>query len=205
MNDRFGNLKKIPKEPCKRLLALANAKLSTPLTAPASATVETVLEELDKAGAHVDIIRLLAIALPARERVWWGCLAAEDVVGPAPDAAPRPLALARQWVFKPSDETREQARLSVETADFDDQTTLCAVAVAMCDGKLGPGDLAKFEGPPGGAASAIFGMNMISLGHAAPDATQAHVTLLIDRALDIARGGNGRLGNAAPAGGGIAP
>lgn len=192
MSERFKDLKKVSKDPYKRMLALANAKLATPVSLPASASVEAVLEGLDKLDAYVDMIRLLAIALPPRERVWWGCLAAKDVVGSGPEDIPRPLGLAEKWVFTPSDDAREKARLSVETADIDDETTLCAVAVAMCDGKLGAGELAQFDAPPGGAASAIFGMNMISLGKAAPEDADAHCALLIDRALDIARGGSGR-------------
>jgi hypothetical protein len=46
----------------------------------------------------------------------------------------------------------------------------------------------------------IFGMNVKSLGTATPEDFAAHKERLIDRALDIARGGNGRLeGRGGPA------
>jgi hypothetical protein len=192
MDARFADLKKIPREPAARMLAMANAKLATPLKSPASAPVEAVLAELDAAGAVFDMLRLLAIALPPRERTWWACLAAHDTLDPGAEKLPPPLAAAEAWVFKPSDENREAARAAAEAAEADDDTSLCATAVAICDGKLGAGDMAEYAAPPGGAATAVFGMVMLSLGHRA-EAFAAHAQLLIDRALDIARGGNGRL------------
>lgn len=197
MMDRYAGLKKIPREPALRQLALANMKLDTALTSPASAPVEQVLAELEQADAYLDMLRVLVAALPARERVWWGCLAAEDTLGD-PKTLPPPLAAAQAWVFKPSDATREKARQAAELAEADDDTALCATAVAMCDGKLGPGELAQYDAPAGAAAMAILGMNLLSLGTAEAEVFDHHKTMLIDRALDIARGGNGRQVDAAP-------
>lgn len=199
MSGRYADLRKIPREPARRLLALSNAKLGTPIAAPAAAPVDVVLAELEAAGAFVDTLRLLSAALPARESIWWGCLAAEDLLQGKP--VPRSLAAAQAWVFKPTEENREAARLAVEGADVDDDTTLCAAAVAMHDGKLGGGELAHYDAPAGGRATMIFGMNLKSLGTATPESFAAHKERLIDRALDIARGGNGRLeGRDSPAG-----
>lgn len=192
MSGRFTDLKKVPPEPAARMLAMANAKLVTPLKSPASAPVETVLEELDAAGALFDMLRLLAVALPPRERTWWACLAARDLLDPAAKKLPPPLAAAEAWVFKPTDENREAARAAAEAADSDDDTALCATAVALCDGTLGPGELAQYPAPPGGAATVVFGVVMLSLSQHA-DRFDAHGRLLVDRALHIARGGNGRL------------
>ncbi|TDL85192.1 hypothetical protein E2L05_16170 [Meridianimarinicoccus aquatilis] len=197
MMSRYEGLKKIPREPALRQLALSNMKLDTALTSPASAPIEQVLAELERADAYLDMLRVLAAALPARERVWWGCLAAEDLLGD-PKTPPPSLAAAQAWVFKPSDAAREKARQAVELADSDDDTTLCATAVAMCDGKLGSGDLAQYDAPAGAAAMAILGMNLLSLGTAEAEAFDAHKTILIERALDIARGGNGRQVEAIP-------
>jgi hypothetical protein len=200
---RFADLRKIPREPALRLLALANAKLGTKLDAPTTAPVGVVLEELAEKGAHADMLCLLAAALPARECIWWGCLAASDLV-PEGARVPPPLAAARAWVFKPTEESRAAAQRSLETVDPDDDTSLCANAVAMCDGKLGAGDLAKLEAPAGALATFIFAMNVISLGRAEPEKMIDHANLLIDRALDIARGGSGKLNKSATTEG-IAP
>src|SRR5690606_31470488 len=106
---------------------------------------------------------------------------------PEGGAVPPPLAAARAWVFKPTDENRAAAQRTLELAEPDDETILCANAVAMCDGRLGTGDLNKLEAPAGALGTFIFGMNVVSLGRAAPEAFEERANLLIDRALDIAR------------------
>lgn len=192
MTGRFSDLKKLPKEPAARMLAMANAKLATRLNAPASATVETVLAELDEANAVFDMLRLISVALPPRERAWWACLAARDTLPEGVDKPSACLAASEAWVFKPTDENRAAARDAMERAESDDDTSLCAATVAMCDGRLGPADLAEHPAPPGASETSALGMNMVALGlHG--DTFEAYGQLLIDRALDIARGGNGRL------------
>lgn len=191
MSDRFADLRKIPEQPAKRFLAAANAKLATPLTAPASAPVSAVMGELAGQGAFVDMLRLMSVALPARERTWWACLAARDVVGPDADPVPATLATAEAWVFRPGEETRAAAYQAAEAADPDDETVLCATAAVFADGTLGPGDLKEYPAPPGGGEAAAFGMNVMALEHLGLPIAEA-ADRLIDRALDIARGGSGK-------------
>lgn len=191
MTTRFSDLKKVPAQPAVRLLAMANAKLETKLTTPANAAVDVVMAELAKAGAAVDMLRLMSVALPARERVWWACLAARDVIGLDPEVTPAPLQAAEAWVRKPSDTARAAARTSVEAADMDDDTVYCANAVVFCDDTLGTGDLAQYTAPPGAAQSFAFGMNIIAMGHG--DDVMETAQFLVDRAIDIARGGNGQV------------
>jgi hypothetical protein len=191
VSERFADLTKLPRQPAARLLALANAKLQTPLDAPASAPIEAVLAELADKGALIDMLRLISVALPARERVWWACLAARDTL---PEGAPVPLPLktAEAWVFKPSDENRSAAQAALETAEIEDETVHCATAVQFADGTLGPGELAEHQGPPGASETCAFAMNLVALG-ARGDDFEAYGAYLIDRALDIARGGSGRI------------
>jgi hypothetical protein len=190
MTNRFDDLKKVPEQPAVRLLAMENAKLATKLTTPANAGVSEVMAALAGEGAYVDMLRLMSVALPPRERTWWACLAARDVIGPV-EKLPLPLELAESWVRKPSDATRSAARDAADLADVDDDTVLCATAVIFCDDKLGPGDLAQYPGPPGAGAAASFAMNVKALACGTDIAQTADV--LINRALDIARGGNGQL------------
>lgn len=191
MNERFLNLTKLPKQPAARLLAHANAELETELTSPASATIETVLEELEQKGALIDMLRLLSVALPPRERVWWSCLAARDTL-PEGAKLPPPLAAAEAWVFKPTEENRAVAHHAVQHASMKDDTKHCAVAVQFHDGTLGPGDLAQHAAPPGGAEVSAFAMNVVAIGRSGKPLEIAAL-VLIDRALDIARGGSGRV------------
>ena len=170
---------------------MANARLQTPLDAPASASVEAVLAELDAKGALIDMLRLLSVALPPRERIWWACLAARDTLAEGAPPPP-PLKAAEAWVFKPNDENRKAAIASLELASGEDETVHCATAVQFADGTLGVGDLAEHQGPPGACETLAFAMNVVALGTRADD-FEAFGAHLVDRALDVARGGSGRI------------
>jgi len=168
MSERFSDLKKVPKEPAMRILALANMKLNTRLGTPANAPVPDVLafldEQPDKIEAVLDMLRLLASSLPQA---------------------------AEAWVRKPSDETRTIVREKLEVAEPDDPTSLASVTAVFCDGKLGAGDLAQYDAPVGASQGAAFGMNVTALA-VAEDGFLEGAQHLIDRALDLARGGNGK-------------
>lgn len=192
MSERFKNMVKVPDQPAAKLLARANIRLKTRLDAPASASAEAVLEELDSKKAMIDILLLMSVLLPPRERVWWACLAARDYIGPKSDKDPPSLATSEVWVFKPTEENRNAARNTLDHAYVDDDTVNCATAVLYADGTLGPGDLKEFPAPAGAAEAAVFTMNMVALKHLSAR-FEAHGQLLIDRAVDIARGGSGRI------------
>ena len=193
-SSRFADLRKVPKQPAARLVALANSKIKTKLSVPVSASVSEVMEELASkttdVDAGVDMIRVMAMALPMRERVWWACMAARAVLGPSPEKIPLTLDAAEKWVRSPSDELREKARVAAEAAGVDDPTTLCATAVAFCDDKLGTGDLAQYDGPPGASQNCVFATVAQAISVLDPDPMVA-CNILVDRAVDIARGGNG--------------
>ncbi|MEM6372384.1 MAG: hypothetical protein AAF727_06345 [Pseudomonadota bacterium] len=189
MSNRFENLKKIPEQPALRLLSAANAKLKTKLKSPANASVQTVLEELDAADAPVDILRLLSVSLPARESVWWACIAGRDVLGP--EGKSLCLSAAEAWVFEPSPENREKLRLVLENEATGDKTAPCATAAYYAPGNLGEGDMADIAAPVGVVSACCFGMNLkiLKVGPLPERCFQ----VAIDRALDIARGGNGKI------------
>ena len=191
MSKRFENLKKIPAEPAAKMLSAANTKLQTKLTLPASASVSAVLTELDQKAAKIDILRLLSAVLPPREATWWACLAARDLVGADIKVVPPPLASAEKWVFKPTQENREVVRRAFEGAEQDDDTAYCAMAALYADGTLGPGDMNQYPAPPNGVSAAALAMNLIAM-RANVERMQVYLDILIDRGLDIGRGGNGR-------------
>lgn len=192
MSERFNKMVKVSQEPVAKLLSLTNTRLKTPIDAPVAALAEEVLVELDSKGAMLDVLRLMSIVLPPRERVWWACLAARDYIGPKSDKDPKPLVCCEDWVFKPTDENRERARASMDDAYIDDDTVNIATAVLFADGTLGPADLAEFPAPAGASETSCFVMNVVALNKK-PDKFKVYGEFLIDRAVDIARGGNGRI------------
>lgn len=192
MSERFKDLAKISQAPAAKQLAEANIALQTMLGTPASAPPEQVLTELEEKEAWLDMLLLLSVLLPARERVWWACLAARDYIGPKSENDPRPLQISEAWVFDPTNENRQAASQALDNAYVDDETVHCATAVLFADGTLGPGDMAQYAAPAGVAEWSAYGMNIVALGELS-DKFDLHTQVLIDRALDIARGGSGRV------------
>lgn len=192
MSDRFANLKKIPEQPAARLLAASNAKLKSKITAAASASVEAVcveLEALDTIEADIDIMRVLSVALPPRECVWWSCIAGRDLIGP--DGASTCLSAAEAWVFEPNDKMRARLQAVLETESSGDPAAACATAAFYAPGNLGPGEMSEHPAPVGIVGACAFGLSLKTL-KLGPD-PKSRIRLIIDRALDIARGGNGKV------------
>lgn len=193
MTERFANMSKVPNQPAARMLASANAKLGTPTEAPASAPAKALLEELAAKEAWVDIARLMGVILPPRERVWWACMAGRDFTGMKPGGKPpQCLSTAEDWVRRPSPENRDKLADALDIADPDDETAKCAMCALYADGTLGTGDLAEQPAPPGGSEIMAFAANMVALQAHEGD-PNVYLQVLIDRAVDIARGGNGRI------------
>lgn len=191
MSENFENLVKLPTDPVAKILSQANVLLKTPLKAPPSAQAPVVLQELYELDALVDLLRLLGVLLPPRERVWWACLAARDYIGPRSENDPASLTTSEAWVRDPSEENRDAARVSLDHAYVDDDTVNCALSVLYAPGTLGPGDLNQYPAPAGASEAAAFAMNMVALGQLS-DKFEEHGRVLVARALDIARGGNGQ-------------
>ncbi len=189
MTSRFAEMKKIPNEPAMRLMATSGLKLETKLDSPASATVQAVLEELEGKKAWADMIRVLGSVLPPREAVWWACVAARDIYGKGKETAC--LKAAEAWVFDPSEENRAKVKVALDAVDLDDTTDLVATAAYYAPGNLGSEELEEFEAPPAAVAACSITMNVNTL-EVAEDAVQ-QLNWVIDRAVDIARGGNGQV------------
>ena len=198
MTDRYKDMTKLPKDPFAKVMAGANVILKTPIEAPASAPADVVLSELDAKEAWQDILQAFGALLPGRERVWWACLAARDYIGPKTDKDPPPLLATEAWVFEPSEPNLIKVSAAIDSAYIDDDTVHAASAALFAGGKLGPGDLAEFPAPAGASETSAFIMNIVALGNLS-DKFDIHMQLLIDRAVDIARGGNGRVEPQEPA------
>ncbi|MEO0623007.1 MAG: hypothetical protein AAFU49_22130 [Pseudomonadota bacterium] len=189
---RFADLKKITGEAAHPLMIRERIKLKTPVTSPEDASVPVVLAELDKKAAVLDVLHLMAHALPKREATWWACLSGRDLFPKDQSVDPLTLSTAEAWVFKPGDKTRSDARTAMENAMPGDKTKLCALAATFAPGTLGPGDLEDYEAPPGAVGAAVFGMALRSL-YLDPKRIDPQGEILIERAIDIARGGNGNV------------
>ncbi|WP_299963770.1 hypothetical protein [uncultured Roseobacter sp.] len=180
------DLSKLPRGPLARILTRNGVTLQTALDAPAGAPASAVLEELTEKRATLDMLQLLAHALPAREATWWACLAARQM-----GAQSTAVSAAEAWVRQPGFDTRLAARAALDAARPDDDTAFCALAACFADGTMGPGELDDHPAPPGAVGAAVYGMLLIAIYANETDA-EARTGLFLTRGLDIARGGNGQ-------------
>ena len=185
---RFDNLSKLPDFPAARILTRNKVKLQTPLDLPAGAPAAELLAALAQKDALVDMLQLLAHALPPREATFWACLAAKDLGR----GKTRCVRAAEAWVRQPGLETRIEAREALDAVDDDDDTVFCAMAASFADGTMGPGEYEDYDAPPGAVGGAVFGLLLITLFDENAD-PETRGALLLQRGLNIARGGNGQI------------
>lgn len=182
----FDDLTKLPQGPVARVLSQSNVKLQTTLTTPAGAPAAQVLESLYRQDAPLDMLQVLAHALPARQATWWACLAAREM-----GATTAAVTAAEAWVRQPGFETRLAAREALETVKTDDDTGFCAMAACFADGTMGPGALDDHAAPPGSVGAAVYGMLLIAI-YADPAQTPRRQADFLVCGLNIARGGSGK-------------
>jgi len=116
-----------------------------PLTDPAKAllapdaTVRQFLDKLIAAGLTVDALRVLALALPKPEAVWWACVCIRKAV-PKPwrVAAEDAVDTSEKWVTDPSDANRRACGTVAEAAGWDTAAGCTAGAAWLSGGSLSP-------------------------------------------------------------------
>lgn len=194
MTERFKNLKKVQDQPAARALAMCNFVLDSKLELPVKASIAETLNALENTDdGSLDIFRVLSAILPAREGVWWACLATRDLASVSNNGGVSPiLSATERWVFKPTEENLHSIKLALDSASVDDESSLCGTAALFANGRLGPGELNEFEAPPGASAMMIFGALVKSWSEHGDNLIN-HENLLIERALDLARGGDGKV------------
>src|SRR5271166_6571769 len=73
------------------------------------------LDQLLEKKNYPDAAKFLAMALPKREAVWWGCLCARGAHGPnLPMPVSAALQAAEKWVKDPSEENRRATQAAAE-------------------------------------------------------------------------------------------
>ena len=144
----------------------------------------------------IDAVRVMAQTLPRREAAWWACLNARaSLDDDAPEQSTRILEAAEAWVFKPSDELGRKAFDLAEAAGFDTAESYAALAVFWaCDNMAPPETEAVIEPDEtlSGVAAAAAIILAVSKLKSPQEATAWYERAMM-QALDIARGGSGRL------------
>jgi hypothetical protein len=179
-------------EPAQRCaLGEAARSLLDPRASPAD-----FLDRLMESGHLADAVRFLAQALPAREAVWWSCLAARlaqrdadaQVTGEV-QAAQR---AAESWVFQPSEDNRRRAHASAEATDYQSPASWAAMAAFWSGGSMAPPSAPAVPVPAGLVGQAVCAAVILAAVQHRPEQAPARLAELLEDGLDIARGGNGR-------------
>lgn len=171
--------------------ALRSARASDPgATASGAADPERLARALVAAGRPADALRIVAVALPPREGIWWAWVAArhalqtreaahaappssdapvvQGVVPPSPAEAAA-LAAVERWIAQPTDEHRRAAWDAAQAAGLETAVGTAAAAVYFATGSLAPVESPMAVPPPPGA-HATFAAGAAMLAAAETDA-----------------------------------
>lgn len=153
------------------------------------------LGRLIEARLAVDAVRFLAFALPARQGVWWACLAVRAALGeqlapPARDA----VAAAEAWVYKPVESNRVATLPAAEAAGVDGFAGYAALAAFWSGGSMTPPGQPEVPPNPALSPNAVAAAVLLAGLDAAPDTAAAWYGDMVARGINIANGGDGRGG-----------
>jgi hypothetical protein len=169
------------------------------LTPPAKALLTPQIGVADFLAALIaaelwrDAVQFMARALPKREAVWWGCLAARSVTGDdTPPPAVAALEAAEAWVYQPSEEKRRAAMEKAQATKFDHPGIWAAVGAFWSGGSMAPPNLPPV--PPADHLTSVAIHGAVSLAAVAkePEKAPEKYRRFLAQAIDIAKGGSGR-------------
>lgn len=151
------------------------------------------IDRLYGAELHVDVIRFLAHALPAREAVWWACLSARAALVAGDAALLAAVEAAEAWVYHPDEEHRRIAMAAAAGVPNNSPARWAATAAAWTGGSLAPPEAPTV--PPGETltAQAAAGAVLLAAVQSEPERAPDRHRAAIAQAIDIARGGSGRI------------
>ncbi len=190
MNDKsaFTGLVKLDKRTAGEVVRLGKVKFPFRPETKNNDPVVKLIEELVAQNLMMDALKILALALPPREGIWWGCLAARDTTMVDGEKT-KALEAAENWVFKPCQETKKAVKkYAEEPGEADLMMAEAAYSVPLPDDEEPP------TAPPQLVGLLIFSAQLKSFfAHDLPEDINRQGQLLLARGLDVAKGGNGQL------------
>jgi hypothetical protein len=122
-----------------------------------------LVERLMAREKQVDAVRCIAVAIPARQAIWWAWVSARHIVNAEPAAEPSEqearlhlLGVVEQWITAPHDATRRDAWEAAQALGLDHPIALAAAAVWFSGGSIAPaGAATAVQAPPGMPANFV--------------------------------------------------
>ena len=163
------------------------------LVADASAT-RTALAALEGGEFLVEAARLIALALPRREAVWWACMCAHHTEPPALPEADRAAVLAAElWVRTQTDESRRAAFAYAEQAGFATPEAWAAVGAFWSGESISPLGQIPVPAPAHMTATAVAGSVTLASVRDFPGRQAERLRRFLASAREIETGGAGHL------------
>lgn len=191
-----GELKKIklaPADICKlfKLQTKAQTCLQPDIQSPAFVTA------LVQATCYLDVMRFFAYGLPKREAIWWSYLCATDTTPQTNKEDFAALVAVKKWVYTPNEDNRRETKPLAKTLNYKTAASWSAMAVFWSGGSLTPAGKPEVLPSEQLTAHAVAGAVLLAAVEKNPEQASEKYLLFLQRAIDIANGGNGVLdGNA---------
>jgi hypothetical protein len=140
---------------------------------------------------YPDAIRFLALRLPKRRAVWWGCLCAWHAAGGSlPDSAKAALQATVRWVLDPCEANRRSAGLAGEADRFDTPAGWLAMSAFWSSGSMSRPELPAVPPPPDLTGRVVGGTILLSAVQGDLLLAQARFRQCLALGLQVARGEN---------------
>jgi len=188
-----GPLKKITakhaREICGQFEMTAEAKVLLDDQISPAAFLDLLMEK----GHFTDAIRMLSLALPKREAVWWAATCVWATLPPdPPPAALEALKAAEAWVYKPTEENRWAAKERAERAGMDKPAGWPGMGAFWSGGSMVPAHLPQMLPGPAFTANAVAGAILMAAPLHDSNRVMELYKLSLDDGIDIANGGTGK-------------
>lgn len=147
-----------------------------------------------------DAVRFLAFALPVREGVWWSSVVAHSQPGERTKNEAASIAHAAAWVYDQSEPNRRACLTVAEASNFDGAAAYAALGAFWSGGSLAPEGMPEAPPDPSLGHIAVGASVLLAITSGDSQALPERFRAAIQRGIDVANGGNGRMAGDLPIG-----
>ena len=152
-----------------------------------------LVQSLVSAGLTADAIRCIAVAIPARQNVWWAWVSARHTLaGAAAEGvkdSPRLqelLDMVEQWIAAPDDQKRRAIWSAAQTLGIKHPVTLASAALYFSGGSIAEGDGAPpVPAPPGMVATFVAAAVTVATLQGPPEQMDDRVRSSVAQGVEI--------------------
>lgn len=156
--------------------------------------VTDALGRLEAGGFLMEAARLLALALPRREAVWWACMCAAHTAPPdLPEADRKAREAAELWVRQQGDKNRIAAKQQADATTLESPESWAALAVFFSGDSILPEGQPVVPPKPHVAGRTLAGAVILAAVRTDPLRQVTRLKRFLESGRNIAAGGSGRL------------